>query len=564
MSLLQHFKNLKLRAKVIIPISLLVIASIATLSVHLIRRQADAIRSELETSGETMIRMLAMEAESGVFFESKTELDEMLAQLHDFGDVVYAGIATRDGRILTTLGSWNDAAVAHKSKIDSHCFDEDSHGREFCNDYYVTDIDGNDYIELNYIILSRTEEVARENLGLTSGLNSDIAYSIVTEDIGTVRLILSLEKVNLLVDQATMTSALLTVVVLILTIIMLTLLIQFITKPLDMLVKVTDQVSRGDLEQRLEIDQEDEIGHLARTFNRMIESLKQSRDEIEEYNRNLEQKIIERTLALEDVQSQLVQSEKMSAIGQLAAGVAHELNNPLGGILGYAQFALEKMKKQESRGEELPGLKNYIRYLEDIESQSRRCKNIVQNLLRFSRSSCIHDFDDLDINQIISETCTFVEHQLHMNQIDLVVDLAPDIPSIFGNAGQLQQVFTNMIINAMHASQPDSVVTIKTMFSPALGEFGGTIEVAIIDQGAGIAAEIINKIFEPFFTTKEVGKGTGLGLSVSYGIIKDHGGEIKVDSEVGKGTTFSIILPIQKPLLSSDNQQEEFLTDLTD
>ncbi|MGD8605637.1 MAG: ATP-binding protein, partial [Anaerolineales bacterium] len=195
---------------------------------------------------------------------------------------------------------------------------------------------------------------------------------------------------------------------------------------------------------------------------------------------------------------------------------------------------------------------SYLRYVSDIEAQARRCKTIVQNLLRFSRSSQNVDFEPVDINAIIEETITFVEHQLRLNQIELEVWLEQNLPPVEGNVGQLQQVFTNLIINAMHASQPNSTITVATRLSPALGEFGGAVELQFIDEGCGIKEENLKKIFEPFFTTKEVGKGTGLGLSVSYGIVKAHQGEISVQSEPGKGTTFTIILPVQKTAGKSD------------
>ena len=559
MSLLRRILNLKLRNKFIVPISALLIVSTLVVSGYLIKHQAESFRRELETSGETMIRILAMQAETGVIFESQFELDELLQQVLVFENVKYAEISNRDGKILATIGVWQSQGVQRVKPLTPDAV-ESNPDRNF----YIADEAGREYIDLMHPIYSRTEKVDREKLGITSGIDHRITRKYVTEEIGAIRVILSLEKVNESIARAQTAAIILTLIVLVLTIVVLTLFIRVVTKPVKMLVAVTDQVSRGDLEQRVKIDQHDEIGHLANTFNNMIESLRQSRIEIEEYNRNLEEKIIERTLALEDAQSQLIQSEKMSAIGQLAAGVAHELNNPLGGILGYAQFALEKMKKQVSKGAPTTEMDSYIRYLTDIESQSRRCKNIVQNLLRFSRSSRTTEFEDIDVNKVLDETRTFVEHQLHMNQIGLAVDLAPKLPTIHGNAGQLQQVFTNMMINAMHASPPETEIKIITRCSPALGEFDGAIEVLFIDQGTGITPENIKKIFEPFFTTKEVGKGTGLGLSVSYGIIKDHGGEIKIDSTIGKGTTFTIVLPIQKPAPVSDTQNKAFFAGLQD
>ncbi len=286
----------------------------------------------------------------------------------------------------------------------------------------------------------------------------------------------------------------------------------------------------------------------------MIESLKQSKDEIEEYNRTLEEKIIERTRELEDAQQQLVQTEKLAGIGQLAAGVAHELNNPLGGILGYAQFTLEKMEKKDVASLEEKDYKSFRRYIKDIETQSRRCKAIVQNLLRFSRSSNKIEFQEINVNEIILETLTFVEHQFVMKQVKLSRELGPTIPPIQGNPGQLQQVFTNMLINGLHASESGTEMVVSTKFQPPLGEFPGTVEINFIDKGSGINEQDIKKIFEPFFTTKEVGKGTGLGLSVSYGIIKDHNGEIKVKSLPDKGTTFTVMIPLEKKSTPADKQ----------
>lgn len=555
MNLLSIMKNCSLRTKFILPVSALLIVSTLATSGYMIKRQADSFRREFQTNGETMIRIIAMNAESGVLFESKYQLDEILRILDQFEAVTFAAIANNEGTVLSRIGHWEEGEVKVKSIIET----DDAN----CRVYYIESSSGEEFVEINYPIISRKEKLTRENLGMTGGIDRSLAPEYVTEDIGSIRLILSLEKVNQSIAAGQRTAILLMLSVLVLMILMLSLFARIVTKPVKMLVELTDQVSRGDLTQRVNITQHDEIGHLANTFNNMIESLKHSRNEIEEYNRTLEQRIAERTLELEHAQAQLIQSEKMSAIGQLAAGVAHELNNPLGGILGYAQFALEKMRKNISEKTGGKELDRFCRYLTDIETQARRCKSIVQNLLRFSRSSHLAEYEKIDVNKIINDTITFVEHQLHMNQIELRVELEPNLPTIQGNAGQLQQVFTNLTINAMHASPSESLIRIISRCSPAMGEFGGAVELSFIDEGSGIPPENIKKIFEPFFTTKEVGKGTGLGLSVSYGIIKSHGGEIKVDSTSGKGTTFSVILPIQKPPLISDKQDRKVLTALS-
>ncbi len=546
----------KLRTKFVLPISFILVCSILVVSAYLIERQEEGFHLGLETNGETMVRILAMQAESGVLFEDRQELEELLEKFSVFEDIRCAIIYNREGEVLSQLGQWHDHSTVRLREINLSNDPEDASS----SDFYVEDSAGAVYIEFNYPVMTRVEKLDRENLGITGGIDPSLTRTFVREHLGDIKLVLSLENVNKSISEARLAAIILTLLVVAVTIVFIAFIVRFVTKPVKMLVDVTDQVARGDLSQRLHLKQHDEIGQLANTFNKMIGSLQQSRNEIEDYNRTLEEKIIQRTLELEDAQAQLIQSEKMSAIGQLAAGVAHELNNPLGGILGYAQFALEKMKKKGTGEFGDKEVNSFIRYLTDIETQARRCKAIVQNLLRFSRSRRETEFDEVNVNAIIEDTVTFVEHQLHMNQIELKLETDADLPAIQGNGGQLQQVFTNLIINAMHASAPETCITVKSRYSPALGEFGGAVELQFIDRGSGIEPENVKKIFEPFFTTKEVGKGTGLGLSVSYGIIKDHGGEIKVDSVIGQGTTFTLILPVQKPADVSDTSKEKLGT----
>jgi len=554
MSLVRLLNKLSLRTKVVIPISALLTVVILSISGLLVSNQAKGFRRELETTGENMVRMLAINVESGVLFESEYELEEALRVLDRFDFVQYASVSNVEGKLLAKMGTpLEPVIIRNKSAINKGSKDHND-----CSHFLIVDKEDRQFIEMIVPVTSRTERLDREMLGIT-GLGQSVDPAVITERIGSVRLVLSLEAVNAAISEAKRTVYALTAVVLVLSLMILTTFVRFFTRPIKKLVTATDQIARGDLSQKVDVGHDDEIGQLAQTFNRMVDSLRQSRDEIERYNRTLEEKIVERTLELEDAQAQLIQSEKLSAIGQLAAGVAHELNNPLGGILGYTQFALEKLKKASPDRVDADELASYIRYLSDVETQARRCKTIVQNLLRFSRSSRTTEFEEVDINCIIDDTCAFVAHQLTMNQIELVVHKGENLPSIQGNAGQLQQVFTNLIINAMHASPKGREIMLMSRLSPALGEFGGAIEVVCRDQGVGIAKEDLKKIFEPFFTTKEVGKGTGLGLSVSYGIIREHGGEIKVSSSPGEGTTFTIILPVQKAHTDTDMESKDFL-----
>ena len=316
-----------------------------------------------------------------------------------------------------------------------------------------------------------------------------------------------------------------------------------IASPINTLVEATERLASGDLSQRVHVQTDAELERLALAFNTMCDSLEKTRKELELHNQTLEEKVRERTEKLEEVQKQVIQSEKMAAVGQLAAGVAHELNNPLGGILGYAQFALEKMASGQLQEKDYTA---FQRYLSDIELQARRCKMIVKNLLKFSRSSDKLEFDLVDVNTALDETFVFTSHQLGMKDIHLNVDLQPHLPKVLGNVNLLQQVFTNILINSMQSMPEGGDLKVSTRFNPPVGEFGGAVEIAFTDSGVGIPEENRNKIFEPFFTTKKVGEGTGLGLSVSYGIIRDHGGDIKLESVVGAGSTFTVVLPIVK------------------
>jgi two-component system NtrC family sensor kinase len=178
--------------------------------------------------------------------------------------------------------------------------------------------------------------------------------------------------------------------------------------------------------------------------------------------------------------------------------------------------------------------------LKDIEQQTKKCRTIIQSLLKFSRASKQEGFEPIDIGQVLKETIIFTQHQIVKNKVKLVQELEESLPLIEGHPSQLQQVFTNLILNAIQAMPEGGTLTVQGR----KGEGSRTVEISFTDTGMGIAEENLDKVFEPFFTTKKVGHGTGLGLSVSYGLIKDHGGEIQVKSQMNQGATFTVILPI--------------------
>lgn len=230
------------------------------------------------------------------------------------------------------------------------------------------------------------------------------------------------------------------------------------------------------------------------------------------------------------LKQEVIQQEKMAAIGMLAGGVAHEINNPLGGVLAFTQLILKKLDKEQPMYEDLT----------EIERAAKRCKKIVQELLDFSRVSREKEKCLVYVNPLIEKIIPFLQMEIRSLNIDLQFELAGDLPPVLAVPNRLQQVFLNLMTNAVHSMPHGGSLVIRTTFDSASKE----ICIRVKDTGTGIPNEIRERIFEPFFTTKDPGKGTGLGLSISFRIVKENDGHIDVDSEVGKGSQFTVRLPV--------------------
>jgi signal transduction histidine kinase len=264
------------------------------------------------------------------------------------------------------------------------------------------------------------------------------------------------------------------------------------------------------LDVRFDVKGQDEISEVAESFNQMVSHLKKSQDD------------------LMTSEAKLKHAEKLASIGQLAAGVAHEINNPLSVILGYTRMLTEDCPANEQIKEDLAVVQN----------NARLCKKIVEDLLNFSRQTKIQPVD-VDVNSIIESVVSSLEVRFNEKDIEIVRHYDPVIPVIKLDVDKMKQVFVNLLVNAYDAIESSGVIDISTH------NLRDGIMIVFSDTGRGIPEGIRNRIFEPFFTTKEPGQGTGLGLAVSYGIIKEHSGEISVESEEGNGTTFKIWLPLK-------------------
>ena len=294
------------------------------------------------------------------------------------------------------------------------------------------------------------------------------------------------------------------------------------------------RIAEGNLDESIPVRREDEFGRLAQAFNSMTVALRRSNEQLHEWGATLEQKVADRTHALHVAQAEALRGEKLASVGLLAAGIAHELNNPLTGVLTFTTLMRKKMPDGSQDAEDL----------DLVIRETKRCATIIRRLLDFARDkSPEKKFGDL--NRLIEDTVRIVERPAHLRDIEVILELDPKLPEVWMDGDLVKQVVMNMLVNAQHAVNEKGTITVRTRNGPPAADGTPTVEIDIIDTGCGIAREDLSRIFDPFFTTKGVGKGTGLGLSVSHGIVEAHGGRIEVQSERGVGTTFRVFLPIQ-------------------
>ncbi|NIQ39107.1 MAG: HAMP domain-containing protein [Proteobacteria bacterium] len=344
------------------------------------------------------------------------------------------------------------------------------------------------------------------------------------------------------------------------------LLSRVIVNPLKTLVRATEGITRGEYDQRIGVTEGNEIGKLADSFNQMTARLRESQRSVQEYVRSLEAA----NERLQRTQMELTRSEKLASIGRFAAGVAHEVGNPLGAILGYTSI-LQEFLDDGSDG---------LEYLSRIEVEIQRINKIIRELLDFSRPSVV-EIKDVDLNGVIEDCLSLLSFQKSFKNITSVLELKKGLPPVQVDQSQIQQVFVNLIINAVDAMPDGGTLTVKTddhifqkahnaeddgyrrrkgdptdsdythlrrshMAEHPLNRGAHVVAASVIDTGCGIAPDDLEKIFDPFFTTKDPDKGTGLGLSISMRILESFRGRIEVESQPGGGSTFRILLPVHK------------------
>jgi two-component system NtrC family sensor kinase len=310
-------------------------------------------------------------------------------------------------------------------------------------------------------------------------------------------------------------------------------LFHFLERPVKELVLGTKRISGGDLDHFIDVTTNDEMGHLAASFNQMTLDLQNARDQIQEGIRNLEHKVEERTRELKATQSQLLHAEKLAAVGALAATVAHEINNPLTGVYTYIRLMERKIDQGQYGPEEIAKHKGY---LDTMRREVERTTAIVQNLLDFTRPKDPVR-KPMNLVKVMEESLALISNKLNITNIEVVKLLNP-LPEIQADPAHMKQVFLNLIINACEAMEEGGTLTIRSDFHPD----ANTVTMSVRDTGCGIEEKDLARIFDPFFSTKK--KGTGLGLSVVNGLVTRHNGKVEIDSAPGKGTDFRVTLPV--------------------
>src|SRR6202158_3151011 len=312
---------------------------------------------------------------------------------------------------------------------------------------------------------------------------------------------------------------------------------QVVGDPIKALKNGTEHLSRGELGYQIEVQSQDEVGDLARSFNGMSLQLRAANEEIVTWAKTLEDRVEQKTKELNRAHDHVLHVEKMASIGKMAAVVAHEVNNPLSGILTYAKLLRKWVGSGQAAHEKQ---EEAMQCLELIAAESRRCGDLIKNLLSFSRSAPMN-VQAIDLEVVIDRCLLLLRHQLELVGIELQLKLAEDLPLVQCDPAQIEQVLLALIMNAVDAMPRGGTLWLEAQRS----HDDASIEILVRDDGAGIPPDVLPQIFEPFMTTKENGRGVGLGLAISRGIVERHGGRIEVVSELGRGTAFTVTLPMQ-------------------
>ncbi len=300
----------------------------------------------------------------------------------------------------------------------------------------------------------------------------------------------------------------------------------------------TEALAGGDLGVEIDLDRADELGQLANSFNLMARNLRSAHEELRDWSDTLEQRVHEKTAELEEINRQMIRVEKSASVGKMAATVAHELNNPLSGIVTYAKVLERKVERQIPAGAEKTAI---LEQLEMIRSESMRCGQIVRDLLTYARGGR-HELEPARLHDLVERALKLTSHHMELGRVKVETELGLADDVVVCDGDQIVQALLALFINAVEAMPDGGRLTVSTAAAPA---DPGRVHLTVSDTGVGMSREVQDRIFDPFFSTKHEAKGVGLGLAVVYGIVRRHGGRIDVESAPGSGSAFTIEIPRQ-------------------
>ena len=510
--------------------------AVFTFTLMVVKNTREELLQQAIGHSTQLSHMLIKSTRFAMLENKPSEVNQIINDVGAHPNIAKVRILSKDGTIIhSSIAQEIGTKVDQEAEDCTGChLDARSHGKDptIGQPRFFTDDDGRR-------MLGSTAVIRNE----PSCANASCHYHDESQTVlGVLDIVYPLDAIESTLRSNTLTLNLLSLGFIILAGVLVGYLInRMIYLPLRDLGEGATRLAEGDLANTIPIRSKDEFGQLAASFNAMTEALRKSRVDLENWGRTLEQKVKEATRELHKAQAQTARNEKLASVGLLAAGIAHELNNPLTGVLTFAHLVRKNLPDDSRDAEDL----------DLVIRETKRCAGIIRRLLDFSREKTPEkDFGNL--NNIITETVKLIEQPAQVEDIEIITDLDEQLPLIWLDENLIKQVIMNMLVNARHAIEGGGSITIKTRLREAkdcpesVTTTGDMVEITIRDTGCGIPQEHLQKVFDPFFTTKGVGKGTGLGLSVSHGTVESHRGTIEVESEVGKGTEFRIYLAINK------------------
>jgi len=533
--------------RIAVPAGFFALVSVAALSFLLIRALRDQVFAEAVRGSESIADAIQLTVHHDMRINQRQGVQEIIQAFGGHAGIQEVRLFNKDGRISysstpgeigrTVNRSAKPCVSCHSGPVPAKDLDPQDRSRIYTD-------------SLGRRLLATIRVIRNENGCQGSGCHASAARQSV---LGVLDVAASLEPAEARIGSLTRNAMLLSLAaVLLITGILFLMVWQSVRRPINLLVEATRRVARGDPTMPVPRGAVDEIGILAHSFNEMVESLNSSRSQLEEWASTLEEKVSEKAQELRDAQYQVVRAEKLSSVGLVAAGIAHELNSPLMAIITFTHLVRSKVGEDEQAQEDL----------RMIEREANRCATIVRQLLDYSRKqSQDPQAEPCQIASVVDGALKLLKIEARNSGIHVETSVPVDLPPVAANPAQLMQVFVNLILNAVQAMPDGGILRIesgvvdreeyaKADLPPS--HASQLVRTSVRDTGVGIAPEALAKVFDPFFTTKPVGQGSGLGLSVSLGIVRGYRGTIVVASDAEEGTEFTVLLPVAEPTNASE------------